>query len=115
MLARSAKATSRRKANDGRASAFAAKHVAELCHLVDDLIHADTNEIGKHDFRHGPHAHQRRPRRGADDSGFRYGGVYAAIRPAVVDPLGYTKYAAYRADISGTATTTCNILTDHKY
>ena len=45
----------------------AAEHIAELAHLVDDLVHADTDEVGKHDLRHRAHAHQRGPRGSADN------------------------------------------------
>ena len=33
---------------------LAAEHVAELGGLVVDLVHADADEISKHQFRHRP-------------------------------------------------------------
>ena len=58
------------QADHYRASGLAAKHVAELGDLVDQLIAADADEVGKHQFRNWTLAGQRRPSSSADNSAF---------------------------------------------
>ena len=54
-------------ADDDRAGALAAEHVAELGDLVDDLVEAHRRQVGEHDLCDGAHAAERGARRGADD------------------------------------------------
>ena len=79
MLARGAEAAAGGKANHRRALGLAAEHVAELAHLVDDLVHAHADEVGEHDFRHRAHAHQGGAGRRADNGRLGNRGVDAAI------------------------------------
>ena len=46
--------------NDQRTGRLAAKHVAELADLVNDLVHAHADEISKHDLSHRAHTHKGR-------------------------------------------------------
>src|SRR2546423_6093117 len=50
-----------------RARALATEHVAELRDLVVDLIHADTDEVGEHDFGNRPQTGERGSGGRADD------------------------------------------------
>ena len=49
---------------------LSAEHIAELGDLVPDLIHADTDEIGKHQFGDRTLARERGTGSGADDCAF---------------------------------------------
>ena len=114
VLARGAEAATAGEADHRRAARFAAEHVAELGHLVDDLVHAYADKIGEHDFRHRAQAHQGGARRGADNGRLGDGRVDAAIRPFPVDAAGDAEDAAHAAGLAGGAHGAGHVLADHK-
>ena len=56
-----------RGANNHRAGGLAAKHVTELRNLVVNLVEADAEEIGEHNFGDGPQPRQCGTARSTDD------------------------------------------------
>ena len=54
---------------------LAAEHVADLCHLVEDLVHGHADEVGEVHVHHGTGAGQSRAYAAADDKGLGNGGI----------------------------------------
>ena len=54
-------------ADHERAGQLAVRHVAELRHLVGDIVEADGEEVGEHDLSDRPQSGHRRAHGGAED------------------------------------------------
>ena len=54
---------------------LAAEHVADLGHVVDDLVHGQQGEVDRHQFGHRPQAPHGRADGDADDGVLRDGGI----------------------------------------
>ena len=67
MLARRAQSRAEQCAHHDRRRRLAAEHIAELRHLVDDLVAADAEEIDEHQLRDRPQPSHRRTRGGTDE------------------------------------------------
>jgi hypothetical protein len=80
---------------DRGAARLAAKHVTELRHLVEDLVHADADEVGEHQFGDRAQAGERGAAGGADDRGLGDWRVdHAQLAEARQQPLGHAEDAA---------------------
>ncbi len=101
-------------ADHQRAACAPAKHIAELGHLIPDLVHADPDEIGKHQLCNHALPGQRRARRCTDNRAFRYRRVdhpFCAIFG--IEAGGRTPDAAHRFRPACRAHTANHILTQH--
>ena len=50
-----------------RTGQLAVRHVAKLRHFIGDIVEADGEEVGEHDFRDRPQSRHRRAHRGAEN------------------------------------------------
>src|SRR5436189_5776045 len=89
MLPGRAHARANHRADDQRATCLATKHIAQLGSLVENLIHADAEEIDKHQFRYGTQAGGSRADRCANEACLGNGSVeYALASELLNQPLG---------------------------
>ncbi len=93
-----------RETHDGGAARLAAEHVAELGHLVEDLVHADADEIGEHQFGHRPQPGKRRAAGSADDGRLGNRRIDHALGAELrQQALGHAEDAAGRFALAGRA------------
>jgi hypothetical protein len=95
MLSRRAAARADHRADHQRRARLATEHVAKLRSLIEDLIKADTEKIGKHQLRHRPQSGDRRPRGRAHDGRFGDRRVDHTVFAELLDQaLGDAEHAA---------------------
>src|SRR3982751_3414347 len=88
------------RADDERRGVFAARAVAHLGQLVDDLIVGRVDEVGELDLGHRPHAVEGHSDGRADDAGFGQRRVDTALGAELLEEArGGPKYATETTDV----------------
>src|SRR5713226_6378407 len=85
MLTGCAHARADHRADDQWATCLATKHIAQLGPLVEDLIHADAEEIDKHQFRYGTQTGGSRADRCANEPCLGNGSVKHTVAPELLN------------------------------
>ena len=87
------------RTHDQRHLGLAAEHIAGLGHLVQDLIHADADEIRKVHIHHGTGANHRRADTAANDERLGDGAVDDTAGELLAQALELAEHAALTGDI----------------
>src|SRR6516162_7630100 len=87
-------------ADDERHGELPARHMADRCRVVDDLVERKKAEIDRHDFDDRAHPAEGGADPGADEGRFRERRVANAFRAELIEqPLGHRITAAIAPDI----------------
>ena len=100
VLRRGARARARGQADDHGHGNLAAEHIAHLGGLVDELVHADGEEVAEHQLGYGPQARGRRADGAAYYRALGDGRIAHALGAELVEHAhGHAEAAAELADV----------------